>query len=333
MLRVVQVGNGAFGWSWLQEILVVSEQIEVVGIVERNQDYLLRAAKIGGVAQEALFTDLIEAIEKRKPDFVLNTTPPHIHCEIIRTCLRYGIPVLCEKPISDDLGDVLTLYQEVQNSGVQVMIAENYRYNPIMRKTKQLLAEGRIGQLTSIDVAFMQRHRMHNYHANLKHPLLVDVSIHHIDMLRYFTGQEGSLVFAQTWSPASSWYPQHSNAHILMEMEDGLRFSYRGSLDAAGHLTDWSGTWKFQGELGVICVKRNQIIVELLDRKEAEVISFAKTEDSRSLVLQEFIASLREGRPAETGLSDNMKTFCLTYAAIQSAEQGKAIHLRNGLLA
>ncbi|WP_339315936.1 Gfo/Idh/MocA family oxidoreductase [Paenibacillus sp. FSL R10-2734] len=141
-MRVVQVGQGAFGWRWFQEILVKSEHVEVVGIVEHNQELLQRAAEVAGVAQENLFSDLNEALEKGKPDFVLNTTPPHIHSEIIRTCLRYGIPVLCEKPVSDDWEDALYLYQDVQRSGVRVMIAENYRYKPIIRQTKRLLVEG-----------------------------------------------------------------------------------------------------------------------------------------------------------------------------------------------
>ena len=57
---------------------------------------------------------------------------------------------------------------------------------------------------------------------------------------------------------------------------------------------------------------------------------FGVQEANRKYVLDEFIAALIEKRPGETDLDDNLKTYEITQAAIESIEKQLRIIIRRG---
>ncbi len=324
-MKVIQVGLGDFGWLWFKDVLMACEEVTVIGLVDRNPNQLARALETGLIPEYKLFPQLVEALQKEKPDFILNTTPPSAHKEVNELALHYGIPVLCEKPISDSYDEAFMTYQAVRESNVPFMIAENFRFKPPFREMKKWLNEDAIGKLSRIDVSFFKKHQKFNYHQYLKHPLLLDVTIHHLDMMRYLLGCEAEAIFAHSWTPRSSNYRERSNANLLIEWENGVHASYRGSLDAGGEYTDWNGTWRIEGDGGLLIYDQGQVLLN------GRMFDFSRTEADVSIslkaVLREFINSLSQGRPGETDMSDNWHTFSMTYAAIQSIETNSRIQL------
>lgn len=315
-MDILQVGLGSFGFNWLKEILMDYEGIRIVGLVDSDGNMLEKAGKIGGIGPDMLFQSINGALSKTRPDMILNTTPPHIHKEINLIALEHGIPVLCEKPIAEDFEDVKAIIEKAQSTGVPVMIAENYRFSDVVRKTKEIIDTGEIGNLNSIYVDFYRNHRMTNYHKDLKHPLLLDVSMHHMDMLRYIAGSEAKKVTADAWMPSWSWYTGFSNAVIYIEMDSKVKVSYRGSLSAPNNDTGWLGNWRIEGAYGTIEMTDNKIVI----KKDGtdKIIHIIQCSDSRKSVLHEFIQSLKESRPGETDIKDNFKTFQIIQSAIES---------------
>src|SRR5205807_5782628 len=90
--------------------------------------------------EEHFYTSLTVAIEREKPDFLLNATPPAIHSQINNVAFDYKLPVLCEKPISDRYDEAVKIVQRATRESIPLMIAENYRYIPFVRRAKQLRA-------------------------------------------------------------------------------------------------------------------------------------------------------------------------------------------------
>lgn len=207
------------------------------------------------------------------------------------------------------------------------MIAENYRYTNIMRTVKKLISLGEIGRLNSVHVNFQRRHKIDNYHNNLKQPLLLDVAIHHIDLIRYLTGVEAQSVFARGWTPEWSWYGGISNVDMLLEMEENIRVSYCGNLSAFDNETGWHGAWRIEGEKGIIRILDDKVRINT--RGAEFIVEINENNDSRKIVLEEFLCSLKENRKGETDIGDNLKTYAIIQAAIESIDINKDIFIKN----
>jgi predicted dehydrogenase len=330
-LKVIQVGLGAFGFSWFKDVIMPSADVQLIALVDRDEAKLTRFREVRGAENIPYFSHINEALAVLKPDLVINLTPPQFHREVNRQALFAGIPVLCEKPIAESYADALATERDAIESGIPLIIAENYRYSPLIRRAKQTLQSGVIGELLGIDIAFRQLHPpIANYHSQMKHPLLMDVSIHHLDMLRYLTNMEAASVQGRTWIAEGSWYQGYSNAELFIRMADGLNVVYKGSLDSHDQLTDWNGHWIFKGSQGDMHILEDRLVVESNGEKLMQ-LDFPKV-DSRREVLLESIRSIQDKRRCETDLADNIKTFDLTYAAIRSSETGVAAQLTDGRL-
>lgn len=322
-MNVVQVGLGDFGFGWLKSILLNSKDINIVGLVDKNTELLKKAQELGNFDHSVLFTSITDALDTVKADFVMNITPPGIHKYINMEAFKRGIPVLSEKPIAESYKDAVEILDRSEELNVPIMIAENYRYNDIVRKLRQIIEAGEIGEVNAVYIDFFRKHSMTNYHKDLEHPLLLDVSIHHLDMLRYIAGAEALEVFAKAWNPSWSWYRGYPSVDIHMEMERDIKASYRGSLVAQNNDTSWLGTWRIEGSKGVAELAHDEIRLYRGDSRE--IIKVEKGIDSRKKVLNEFINSLREKRLGETDISDNIKTYKIVHASMESINKNIVI--------
>ena len=302
-MRALLTGLGAWGSLWYEKLLL-RDDIVLAGAVDLNRNTWKAEASV------RFFADAEQAMELVKPDFVLNATPPKMHRLINDLAFDRDIPVLCEKPIAENHEDVLHIASRALK-GQKMMIAENYRYAPQARAFKAALGREPVGVIQEIHILFKRRHHIGNYHMSMKHPLLLDVGIHHLDMLRYFTGSEAKRVNAGFHTPPGSWYRGYSNAELLITMQDGLKVTYVGSLDAEANETGWYGQWTFTGENGELCFAP--------DDREDNAGSDA--------VLDSFIDYVRNGKMPETHISDNIKTQSIANAALQSFHERKEITL------
>jgi predicted dehydrogenase len=328
-MKLIQVGLGEFGFGWLKDVLLKYDGIQIMAVVDRNQEALNMAKELPGMNNTGLFTDLREALTVYKPDFILNITPPAVHKDIDFTAYEYKIPVLSEKPIAETYEDAKEIFDKSLELNVPVMIAENYRYFNIVRTVQKFLISGEIGKINSIHVDFSRKHRMNNYHKSLQHPLLLDVTIHHIDIIRYLTGVECRTVFARAWTPQWSWYEGYSTLDLLLDMEKDVRVSYRGSLSSFKNDTDWMGNWVIEGESGMI--KMSEGIISIIKEDGEQAVRVTEECDSRKLVLEEFINSLKKGSAGETDIRDNMKTFEIVDAASRSICNSKVVKMERNV--
>ncbi|MBN2182799.1 MAG: Gfo/Idh/MocA family oxidoreductase [Sedimentisphaerales bacterium] len=100
-----------------------------------------------GSYEELLADDEIKAI--------YNPLPNHMHVDWSVRSLRAGKHVLCEKPIGINAAEAQELLKVVQDyPDLKVMEAFMYRHHPQWIKTKQLVTEGGIGELRTIQSLF-----------------------------------------------------------------------------------------------------------------------------------------------------------------------------------
>jgi predicted dehydrogenase len=77
-----------------------------------------------------------------------------------------------------------------------------------------------------------KRPDLNTYPLTMDDPMLLEQSIHHLDLLRYAYDREVETVVADSWNPPTSVYRGDSAVAALLGMTGGLRVSYLGTWTA-----------------------------------------------------------------------------------------------------
>jgi predicted dehydrogenase len=102
------------------------------------------ARKLGWQGHE---TDYRKVIERPDIDLVDITSANNMHAEMAIAAARAGKHVFCEKPLAMDLAQARRMVAAVEKAGVKHAICFNYRAAPAVALAKQIIAEGRIGEI------------------------------------------------------------------------------------------------------------------------------------------------------------------------------------------
>jgi predicted dehydrogenase len=95
----------------------------------------------------ARFSDFREALATGQPEIVLICTPPVFHVPQALEAVGAGAHVFVEKPLSDRLDKIDYLIEEASRRSLIVQVGYNLRFNPGIRKLKQLIQGGVIGKV------------------------------------------------------------------------------------------------------------------------------------------------------------------------------------------
>ena len=188
---------------WGREVVkAYHDRVEFVGLSDKNEGRL-RLGKAYLEVNCPLYLDFEEMLRESTPDVVIVTTMDSTHHEFIIKSLNAGMHVITEKPMTTDDVKVEAILEAERKSGKQVLVTFNYRYSPHRQKLYELLQEGAIGKVTSVDFHWYLDtshgadyfRRWHGIQAN-SGSLLVHKSSHHFDLLNWWLNSDPEEVFA-----------------------------------------------------------------------------------------------------------------------------------------
>lgn len=126
-----------------------------------------------------------------------------LHAELIVRSLEAGADVVVEKPLTIDAASAAAIEAAVERTGRRVVLTFNYRYAPRNSALRQVIQDGLIGQVTSIDFSWMldTKHGadyFRRWHREKRHSggLLVHKSSHHFDLVNWWIRSTPQRVFA-----------------------------------------------------------------------------------------------------------------------------------------
>jgi predicted dehydrogenase len=314
-MRIVQVGLGGFGGVWLEQVVHPHEDLDVVGLVDVNRELGEAARERLDLSESLLATDLGDLLallesQGKRPDLVLNVTPSQYHGAINEAAFRHGIPVMSEKPLADTLEEGRAIVARAEQLGVRFAVSQNYRWKRIMTEAKKRLDEGGIGRVENVYVEFFRNPDVEGYRLEMPDVLLVDMAIHHFDLMRYLTGAEPLAVRGESWNPSWSRFKGDANLQANFRFERGIRACYTGSWASPMRETSWDGNWKIEGTRGYMRMEDDRLLIHAAGAEEETLVL---TDDGRSMrrSLDLFLNSLREGRPAPTEGRDNLNSLAM----------------------
>lgn len=105
---------------------------------------------------ESIETDWRELLKRDDIDAVDICVPNNLHKEISIAAAEAGKMILCEKPLAMNQAEGEEMCAAVEKAGVKNMVWYNYRRVPAVSLAKQLIEEGRLGQIFHYRANFLQ---------------------------------------------------------------------------------------------------------------------------------------------------------------------------------
>jgi predicted dehydrogenase len=202
--RLAMVGTGSRGASmWGTSVQKkYADVLEFVGLCDTNPGRLETVKKRMGVSCPT-FTDFETMMRETKPDTLIVTTVDATHDRFIIRGMELGANIITEKPMTTDEKKCRAILDAEKRTGKKVTVTFNYRYSPHREKLYDLLRQGVVGDITSVDFHwYLDVHhgadyfrRWHRRREN-SGTLLVHKASHHFDLLNWWIDSDPVEVFA-----------------------------------------------------------------------------------------------------------------------------------------
>ena len=302
-LRVGVIGVGVMGSNHAR-VLAGLPGAELVGVADpdrRQADFVARTLGCKAVGEVAELLDL-------GVDAVTIAAPTHLHHDIALACIARGVHVMVEKPIASSVEEGHEIIEAAARAGVTLMVGHVERFNPAVEAIKEAVKNEDILSIAITRVGPFPP-RMSNV------GVVIDLAVHDIDLIRWFTDSE--IVEVQ---------PQLSSA--VAEREDIALLQFRTASGVLAHInTNWLTPFKARNV--TVATRGKYVMGDLLTRQVTECFGFqpdgsysmrhlsvGHAEPLRSELLAFLRAVRTGGPPAVTGeegvASLEIATHCLS---------------------
>jgi predicted dehydrogenase len=240
--------------------------------------------KIDPARAYADYRQMIEAELKRPDpiDFVVITTPNHLHLPIAQAALEAGIPVMSDKPATATYAEAQALEAIVAKSGLPYGLTHTYAGYALVREARHLCASGNLGKIRKVAVEYFQGwmskpientgHKQAAWRAdpaqNGQGGAIGDIGTHAFHLLEYISGLQVTEINATLRSVVEG-RRLDDDCNAFVRLNNGATGTLACSQVAAGELNEVR--IRIYGETGSIDWRQqdpNRLIVKRLDGPE-----------------------------------------------------------------
>ncbi len=247
-LRIGVVGVGVMGSNHAR-VLSDMAGVELVGVADPDPN---RRDLVSGGLGCAAVAD-VEALLDLGISAAIIAAPTHLHREIALTCIGRGVNVLVEKPIAPTVEEGRAIVAAARRAGVNLMVGHVERFNPAVESIKRAIKDQHILSIAITRVGPFPP-RMSNV------GVVIDLGVHDIDLIRWFTELE--IVEIQ---------PQTSSA--VAEREDIALLQFRTASGVLAHInTNWLTPFKARNIH--VATRDKYLIADLLTLQVTECFGF-----------------------------------------------------------
>ena len=165
-LKMGMVGGGrdAFIGGVHRMAARLDGEIELVaGAFSSDPEKAKRSGEDLSLESERVYRDYQTMVETearlpvgKRIDFVSIVTPNHLHFPIAKLFLEAGFNVVCDKPMTFDLGEALALRDLVKKSGKIFALTHNYTGYPMAKEARELVQRGALGTILKVVAQYPQ---------------------------------------------------------------------------------------------------------------------------------------------------------------------------------
>lgn len=291
-----------------------------------------------------VFSNIGTMLAKTSPDILDIVAPPSAHAELISAALAPGRLIICQKPFCTSIQEAKSMIARAQTIGAQIIVHENFRFQPWYREVKNFLKAGRMGGIygARFDLrpgdgrgpeAYLERQP---HFQTMPRLLIHETAVHFIDLFQWLLG-DITAVYADLRRLNPTIAGEDAGIMILHHAGGAL------SLFDGNRLVDHTarnprktmGAFEITGEAGTLSVDGEGVLRFRAFHSQTTTtlpINFTIDEDSfgggcvDALISHAVNAHMGKG-PLENKATDYLSVMRAVEAAYQSAEENRLIHL------
>lgn len=262
-----------------------------------------------------ILTDWREVVERQDVNIVIVSTTHDLLADITLAAIRAGKHVLVEKPGARRAVELDPLIEAANRGRALVRVGFNHRYHPAVRKARQLIDAGVLGELMYVRGRYGHGGRIGYEKEWRAHPArsgggeLIDQGIHLIDMARWFLGD-----FTDVQGFARTYYwdmPVEDNSFLLLKTaKQQVAFLHAS-------WTEWKNLFSLEifgrqgkleigglgGSYGTERLAHYQMLSQM-GPPETTIWEYPMADTSWDVEFAEFVEDIRLGRQPAAGLAD-----------------------------
>lgn len=313
--------------------------VDLVAVYNRTVTKAEKVAAKFGIPR--VYGDAEELFRKEELDFVDIITEVPAHAPLVNLAAKYGVPVICQKPMAGDYATCQEMVQACREAGVPFFVHENYRWQSPIRELKRVLDEGQIGRPF--------RGRFQFVHAlepfvwenqpllkTLPRLIVADQGSHQLDLARFFFGEFRSVYCRHlrvrkdiAAEDVASIVLSADDAIVNVELSFVSKTEWDHFPEALIYLEGPDGTLELGPDFWVRLTTRAGTQIRRCPPPRYTWADPAYDVNHASMVPihRDFLRALRRGTPPENTGEDNLMTMRLVYAAYESAEHNRVVDL------
>lgn len=329
------IGLGRLGLKHAENLAFKIPKANLAAVCAMEEDKLEEVKREWGVPYT--YKDFDEMIKNKELDAVLIASPSGLHTEQISKALEAGLHVFSEKPLGTSVEECKNAEKTVEKYKDKIfMLGFMRRYDESYLFAKEKIKNGEIGKpilfrgYSQDPEKFIEGAIAYAGHSGGE---FIDMSVHDIDLARWYLDSEPEEVYAIGGCYAHEEFAKYKdgdNVSALMKFQNGaMAFLFAGRTAPHGYNveTEIIGT---KGILRIGSVPQKNL-VEILDnngvRKECSQDFLERFEESYLNEVNEFINCIIENRKPEVTVYDGTKTTEIAYKCKEAFETGKLVKI------
>ena len=165
-------------------------------------------------------------------DAVVIATPTANHFDDLAAGAAAAVPMLCEKPISLDVGSTAEALQVVEDAGVELQVGFMRRFDPGFVEIRRLVESGDLGEVYLVRAASHDHVPPHEWYLDQAGSVYRDMHIHDFDAIRWLTGRDVLEVFTAGSVLVDEMFRRRGDVDmtaLVLTLEGGVLASITGA--------------------------------------------------------------------------------------------------------
>ena len=144
------IGCGLMGMDIVRRLLRCSDQLNISALYDPNENSI-QQAKSELNSSVIVCSDYIDIMKMSDVDWVMIASWNKFHCEQVVAAFEAGKHVFCQKPLAINLEELIQIQNAWKKNKKLFNLGFTLRYSPHYRKIKEIISDGYIGQIISME--------------------------------------------------------------------------------------------------------------------------------------------------------------------------------------
>jgi D-apiose dehydrogenase len=309
---------------------------DLVAVCDADAEKAKAAAAAFGVPH--VYTDVETMLGERNLGLLDIVTRMDTHRQIAAAAFRHNVATIVQKPFAPTWEDCVAIVEGAEKAGLFLAVHENFRFQTPLRKVREMLGAGTIGDPSWARISFRTGYDIYAgqpYFYGEERFVILDLGVHVVDIARFLLGEvERVSCETQRRNPKVK---AEDTATMLMRHTSGAVSVVEATYETKKLPDPFPETLvEIEGPRGAIVLKPGYRMEVTVDGKmtaseiDIPLLHWAKppwhmVEESVFQTCAHFLECLKQGREAATSGRDNLKTYAVCEAAYESAATGRAV--------